>query len=66
MSGECCECADVGCPVHIDEVCPQLGHTILTRVDMTDETGTLFCWDCSDDAMDSGLFTYRENNGEVN
>ena len=67
MSGERCECSDFGCTVHEGRPnCSRNGHTVIHRMDMVDETGTLFCWECSDDAMDSGLFTYREDNEEVN
>jgi len=52
-----CECSDPGCPVH-----PQRSHCQLTvarllfRIDMQDETGTLFCDGCAEDAWSSGLF----------
>lgn len=57
-----CECSDRQCPAHKDYSCAhrhgKRGQSVLYRVDMTDETGTLFCSDCADDAMESGLFTY--------
>ncbi len=54
-----CECADPGCPVHNDTGdCQAMGHITLFRVDMEDITGTVFCEPCSDDAIESGLFSY--------
>lgn len=53
-----CECADRGCKEHKGQSsCLAAGDTILFRVDMADETGTLFCEACATDAMESGLFT---------
>jgi hypothetical protein len=51
-----CECADGGCPAcHGD--CEREATVTLHRVDMEDRTGTLFCDECAEDAMSSGLFT---------
>lgn len=53
-----CECADSHCPGHRGyAVCPHDATATLYRVDMEDRTGTLFCSECLDDAMMSGLFT---------
>lgn len=53
-----CECSDHGCPVHNGwSACLENGEQILYRVDMNDETGTLFCAGCAADAMQSGLFS---------
>lgn len=55
-----CECSDRGCPCHNgSEECAKRATCCLIRVDMHDETGTLFCEECATDAMESGLF--REN-----
>jgi hypothetical protein len=55
-----CACADPRCPVCKGK-CNKSARTNLVRVDMEDETGTLFCLDCADDAFSSGLF--REDRG---
>lgn len=60
-----CECSDPGCPVHPGkDSCPVLHtlttFTVLHRSDMEDETGTLFCDACAEDAYDSGLFYSRK------
>ena len=53
-----CECADPGCPVHKGKsACDRTSKETLYRIDMTDETGTLMCFKCAGDAMDSGVFT---------
>lgn len=51
-----CECADPGCPECAGD-CKHIGTEILYRVDMEDESGTLFCDQCAADAMSSGVFT---------
>jgi hypothetical protein len=52
-----CECSDPGCPEHKGkEHCNRAARTNLRRSDMDDETGTLMCAGCADDAMESGLF----------
>lgn len=57
MAKHTCECGDVGCPVHKGkEHCEKGARVCLRRVDMDDETGTLFCEACAADAQDSGLF----------
>lgn len=66
-----CECADPGCPIHagIDQShcppCKRLATTILYRIDMDDTTGTAFCNECAEDAMDSGLFTDATDDGDA-
>jgi hypothetical protein len=53
-----CECADPGCPIHPKvSDCRNLAATILYRIDMEDNTGSLMCEGCAEDAMLSGLFT---------
>ena len=53
-----CECSDSGCHAHTGTpVCNQTGTSLLYRVDMEDQTGTLFCEDCAADAMEAGLFS---------
>lgn len=53
-----CECADTGCRVHPGEKCDKVTRTrILYRIDMEDYTGTRFCIPCTDDAMESGVFS---------
>lgn len=51
-----CECSDPGCPACKGK-CTHNAKSCLVRVDMEDETGTLFCDKCAADAMDSGLFS---------
>jgi len=62
MINQICECHDTHCPVHktVDD-CNRAATSTLYRIDMIDETGTLFCDHCADDAMDSGLFTMSED-----
>ncbi len=56
-----CECADFACPAHKGQrACSRVASSCLVRVDMHDETGTQLCQECAEDAMDSGLFTYVE------
>ena len=56
-----CECTDPGCKRHLGKsTCQDNGYTILYRIDMHDETGTVMCVDCTDDAFSSGLFTTNE------
>lgn len=61
-----CECSDPKCLVHTDDdsrstgklsECQNVGTVTLYRVDMEDETGTVMCEDCANDAYESGLFT---------
>lgn len=62
VDGNTCECADSGCKVHQGHnTCNNPANTILYRVDMTDESGTLMCSDCADDATISGLFTESDD-----
>lgn len=45
--------------------CPIRGkkkYHLLFRRDMEDLTGTLFCIPCTDDALESGLFTMETRN----
>lgn len=54
-----CECSDPGCKsaMHAGfSTCSNSGRIVLYRVDMEDQTGTLFCSACAGDAMESGLF----------
>ena len=50
-----CECSDPGCKCCHGH-CRKPAEQTLCRVDMEDETGTLMCEGCADDAFDSGLF----------
>jgi hypothetical protein len=51
-----CECSDPGCPVCKGK-CTNKAKSCLSRIDMEDITGTLFCRGCGEDAFESGLFT---------
>jgi hypothetical protein len=52
-----CECCDKLCPVHTgSESCSTKAVACLRRSDMEDETGTMFCESCANDAMESGVF----------
>jgi len=53
-----CQDADRNCPVCHGKCVNQATDT-LARVDMQDESGTRFCEDCTEDAMNSGVFTYK-------
>ena len=55
-----CECSDPGCPAHsgVSE-CSRRGVVTVYRIDMEDESGTRMCRACSEDAMDSGVFTAK-------
>lgn len=56
-----CECCDSGCPIHEGEgQCNNIGAVLVFRIDMDDETGTLMCEGCADDALESGLFVAEE------
>lgn len=52
-----CECCDELCPVHRGEECQEEGTLTLYRVDMDDVSGTVFCDECAEDALSSGLYT---------
>jgi hypothetical protein len=55
MAKNSCECGDPGCPA-CGGNCQKASVINLRRVDMEDETGTMFCQKCADDALGSGLF----------
>jgi hypothetical protein len=58
-----CECADPGCPAHLGlGKCaePTYARSRLYRIDMEDHTGTVFCEECYEDALDSGVFSPRK------
>lgn len=61
-----CECSDPGCSAHLGAcMCPRAGDVTLFRIDMEDQTGTLFCHDCAADALRSGVFYVEvEDDGE--
>ena len=60
MAGRC-ECSDPGCPVHYGSVsCVGNALFVAFRYDTEDSTGTAMCDECTDDALDSGLF-YTED-----
>jgi hypothetical protein len=55
-----CQCTDPGCPVHPGTSrCVRPSRRTVFRIDMEDRTGTPMCQRCSEDAMDSGVFTTR-------
>ena len=57
-----CECSDPGCQAHKGKsACRRTGFDILYRIDMDDETGTVMCEACADDAFSSGMFTTKED-----
>lgn len=62
---EACECADHACPHHPGRDCSNVGVcSTLYRRDMADDTGTVFCASCSEDAWDSGLYTDHSGLGD--
>jgi len=50
-----CECSDPGCPACGGQ-CAETAEIVLYRIGENDETGTMFCADCANDALDSGVF----------
>ena len=52
-----CECSDPLCEAHRGAACASAGEWLLYRIDMQDETGTLFCEDCASCADSCGLYT---------
>ncbi len=56
-----CECGDRECPAHTNKYsCDNEGKVLVFRIDMNDQSGTLMCEECADDAIESGIFTYEE------
>lgn len=55
-----CECTDPGCS-HCLGYCQDIGETRVFRIDMEDYSGTLMCAKCTDDAMESGVFSLEES-----
>lgn len=53
-----CECADPGCNA-CNGLCTNLAKTTLFRIDMDDYTGIDLCDECTEDAMESGLFSLQ-------
>jgi len=52
-----CMCSDPDCPIHRGmRQCMHEATCTAYRVDMSDESGTLMCDECANDAMKSGLF----------
>jgi hypothetical protein len=67
MANRICECTDDSCPSHEGKNrCTVLSTVTLYRVDMADETGTRFCNECCEDALESGLFTAIEDCPDCN
>lgn len=59
-----CQCVDNLCPIHGLALCHNEGVITLYRVDMIDNTGTLFCEECGEDAMMCGLFDVDDDDDE--
>ena len=59
-----CQCFDPGCKMGHDGQCKERGSVTLYRVDMDDNSGTLFCDGCGEDASASGLFTWAEDDAD--
>jgi len=57
---EPCECTDPGCPC-CRGTCKEPATLTAYRVDMHDETGVAFCEGCGADALESGVFTTRDD-----
>lgn len=57
-----CECTDQCCPCN--GTCHQRAVAILYRCDMEDKTGTAMCSECTNDALDSGLFEIEYLDGD--
>lgn len=56
MVGVKCECSDPGCAMHKGTSdCPRTASYTVYRTDMEDGTGTVMCYGCMSDAMDSGV-----------
>ena len=58
-----CECSDPGCPC-CGGSCRKAMVTTVYRVDMDDDTGTGMCERCCEDALESGVFTTRDDSGD--
>lgn len=55
-----CMCTDPACPIHKpSNNCKAQANITLYRIDMTDRTGTPMCYECANDAMDSGVFGFH-------
>lgn len=52
-----CQCADPQCPYCAGR-CTRDYELTIYRIDMEDHTGTRMCEQCSEDAMQSGVFRY--------
>lgn len=59
-----CECADTRCP-ECHGTCFEEGTILLYRIDMEDASGTLMCEGCSQDALESGLYTESPQEEEL-
>jgi len=57
---EPCECTDPGCPC-CRGTCKEPAALTAYRVDMEDATGVAFCECCGADALESGVFTTRDD-----
>lgn len=55
-----CQCADPECP-HCSGDCVEMATERLFRVDQTDLTGIPMCFFCSEDALNSGVFSTSES-----
>lgn len=53
-----CECIDRDCPSHPGMGCIRQATTRLFRADVEDETGTMFCTYCAQDAAQSGPYVF--------
>jgi hypothetical protein len=66
-----CECSDPECPAFTHGInedgtpdCDEFAYAgRLYRIDMYDESGTLMCNRCAEDALESGVFTTDDIDG---
>ncbi|KKN33864.1 hypothetical protein LCGC14_0799440 [marine sediment metagenome] len=61
MAEQRCECGDTRCPAHPGIHCTQTAVEVVYRIDFKDSTGTHMCFACTEDAMESGLYTISED-----
>lgn len=52
-----CQCCDFGCTC--EGRCRETATMLLTRIDYVDIAGTLMCNECSQDTMETGVFTCK-------
>ena len=60
-----CECCDVGCPIDHAGECNAPATETLVRFDLAGEPECDFCGDCANDALDSGVFSTKDEDETI-